>query len=113
MSPGRRIKWGPEDIANAITLRAVSPKTYTLLRKLGFPLPELSVLRRRAAKIELSPGIIKEVLEVMKGKNLGLMEKICVLCFDEIHISHFIEIDKKTEQVYGPAKKCQLGIVRG
>lgn len=33
-------KWEPKDIASAITLRSISPKTYRYLRdKLEFPLP--------------------------------------------------------------------------
>ncbi|CAH1981430.1 unnamed protein product [Acanthoscelides obtectus] len=41
----KRVRWSPEDIATAISLRSVSPKAYRYLRVNNYPLPALSTLR--------------------------------------------------------------------
>ncbi|XP_018375872.1 PREDICTED: uncharacterized protein LOC108769405 [Trachymyrmex cornetzi] len=49
----KRVVWLSEDIANAISLRCVSPKAYRYLRNvLKYPLPGLSTLRRYTASIK-------------------------------------------------------------
>lgn len=110
-----KIRWNSDDIASAIALKSVSPAGYRYLKKRSFPLPGLSTLRKRAAKIKMNPGILTEVLSVMetKGKEEPLPNKICALSFDEIHISQRIEIERKEEKRVGPHKTVQLGMVRG
>lgn len=110
-----KVKWSIEDIASAIALRSLSPKAYRYLRKNNFPLPGLSTLKEWASRLDLSVGVLKDILTLMKNKasDMEFPAKICVLCFDEIHISRKVEIEKKKEQVYGPHKKVQVGIVRG
>ena len=75
----------------------------------------MSTLRKYAANLQLDQGVLEEVMRVMKlkSKNKTKREKICILFFDEIHLSAEIEIDKKTEQKVGPAKTAQVGMVRG
>jgi len=86
-----KIKWPPEDIANAISLRSVSPKAYRFLKNKNFPLPALSTLRSWASQIEIKEGIIESVMTLMqaKAKSMADHEKICCLCFDEIHQSRY------------------------
>lgn len=82
-------KWQPNDIASAISLRSISPRAYTFLRETKkFPLPGyksftynkhcynykfnhigLSTLRQWASTFELNPGILYNVLHLMKAKG--------------------------------------------
>ena len=79
------------------------------------PLPALSRLRNRAVAIDMRPGVIAPVLSVLEsiGKNMTEVEKLCVLCYDEVYISQHIEIDKKEEKRIGPHKTVQFGMIRG
>ncbi|XP_018359929.1 PREDICTED: uncharacterized protein LOC108759130 [Trachymyrmex cornetzi] len=56
LNPSKKnVKWSSEDIANAISLRSVSPKAYRYLRNvLRIPLPNLSTLRRYVPSLETS-----------------------------------------------------------
>lgn len=83
--------------------------------KTNIPLPGLSTLRTRAAAVQLDPGVLDEVLSVMKtkGKDLTEMDKLCVLCFDEVYISQGIEINRKEERKVGSHKTVQLRMARG
>lgn len=109
------IRWSPEDIASAIALRSVSPKGYRYLRKKKMPLPGFSTLRKRAAAVDMSPGVLEAVLSIMKSKSheVSNIERLCVLSFDEVYISQNIEIDRREEQKIGPHKTVQFGMVRG
>lgn len=110
----KRIRWSPEDMTAAISLRSVSPKAYRYLRTNNYPLPAMSTLRRWISKIDVNPGILKTVISLMEKKAdyLEKNERLCVLTFDEIYISNKIEIDKKYEQVVGPHTSCQTVVVR-
>lgn len=109
------VRWIPEDIASAISLRSVSPKAYRYLRNNGFPLPAFSTLRTWAATFNLNPGVLLNVLRLLKIKASELKEidKLCVLSFDEIYVSNRIDIDKKNEEKIGPHKTCQTVMARG
>lgn len=48
-----------------------------------------------------------------KGKNMTKMEKATVICFDEIHLSNQMAIERRQERVIGPHKKCQVVVARG
>lgn len=108
-------KWSAEDIAYAISLRSVSPKAYRYLRANALPLPALSTLRKWASSFNLSPGLLTNVINLMQKMSFQLkdIEKLCVLSFDEIHLSNRIDINKKDEQVIGPHKTCQTVMARG
>jgi len=43
---------------------------------------------------------------------MSFFQKTIVLTFDEMYISHKIEIDKKYEQVVGSYKTCQVSVAR-
>ncbi|KAL3288127.1 hypothetical protein HHI36_002576 [Cryptolaemus montrouzieri] len=71
MQPEKKwCRWTPEDIASAISLSSVTPKGYRYLRKNGHPLPALSTLRKWAATISVSQGILSDVM-VNEGKGMG------------------------------------------
>nr|CAH7759843.1 unnamed protein product [Callosobruchus chinensis] len=114
-SGNKRIRWSPDDIASAVSLRSVSPKAYRYLRVNNYPLPAMSTLRKWVASFDVSHGILRSVITLMQKKSSDFtqQDRICVLTFDEIYISNKIELDKKTEQVIGPHKSCQTVMVRG
>ena len=78
-------------------------------------MPALSTLRKWAQKIKVHPGILDEVIKMMKsqGAKEKTYKKICVLSFDELYISQHIEIDRQAEKKIGPHKTVQVGMVRG
>lgn len=110
----KRVVWSVEDISSAIALRSVTPKGYRYLRKKGVPLPSLSTLRKWAAKIQVHPGVLTDVVKMMKtkGKDQPVHQKLCILSFDEIYISQHIEIERKEERPIGPHKTVQVGMAR-
>lgn len=116
LNPNKKYSsWTSEDIASAISLRSVSPKAYRYLRKNGYPLPALCTLRRWALNLQLSPGILTDVVELMKQKSTTMKEneRLCSLSFDEIYISNKLCIDQKEQRVLGVHKACQVVMVRG
>lgn len=48
-----------------------------------------------------------------KGQSMSEIEKITVLCFDEIHVTEQIAIERSGERVIGPNKKCNVIVCRG
>lgn len=112
----KKTRWSAEDIAEAISLRSVSLKGYRYWReKKNLPLPALSTLRKWVATFDVNEGVLHDVLKVMrrKGQNMTDMQKITVICFNEIHLANRVAIERKEERVIGPNKKCQIFIARG
>ena len=85
---GKNIKWKPEDIVAAISLRSVSPKCYRYLRANNYPLPALSTLRTWAATFSVEEGTLHNVLKIMSTMSgeFKEAERLCVLSFDEIYM---------------------------
>lgn len=111
-----RVHWCKEDIAAAISLRSVSPKAYRYLRKGNkIPLPAMSTLRKWVADFNMNEGILDDVLDIMKykGESMSSMEKLAVICFDEIHLSPQVAIERREERVVGPHSRCQVVVARG
>lgn len=72
----KKTHWSSEDIAAAMSLRSISPKAYVYLRKArNIPLPGMSTLRRWAAAFDLTEGILKNVMDIMKYKGLCRIQK--------------------------------------
>ena len=111
----KRVRWCPEDIASAISLRSVSPKAYRYLRANGYPLPAMSTLRTWAATFNLNQGVLHSVCSLLKGTvaNMNISDRLCVISFDEIYVSNRIDIEKKKQVKMGPHKCCQTVMVRG
>ncbi|XP_071525284.1 transposable element P transposase [Panulirus ornatus] len=112
-SDGKPVKrWNEEDISRALTLRSLSPKAYRFLReKWRLPLPSASTLNRWVAKLEVEPGILWSVINLLKCKSESMTEqdRVCALSFDECSISKRTSRDK----VRGPHKSVQLVMLRG
>lgn len=112
----KKIKWTSEDVSKCIVLRALSSKAYEFWReKVGLPLPSASTLKRWCSKFSCNPGILDDVLRLMRTncENLSQMEKLCALSFDEIHIDSKLCYDTKLDQILGPFKKVQFVLARG
>lgn len=110
-----KVNWSAEDITQAITLHKLSPKGYKYLRTtLKYPLPGKSTLKKWASKISCQPGILNEVLLVLKSKvpMLGWNENLVSLSFDEIKVSETVCYDKLNDQVIGPYKMAQVVMMR-
>lgn len=115
MSPNDvRIRWSSEDITSAIALRSLSAKTYRYLRDVKkIPLPCVATLQNWCIAFNVPPGILKDVLKIMKEKDLTITEKLTVLTFDEIYISNKLDLERKEQKIYGPHKTCQFIMARG
>ena len=113
---GSNVKWSPEDISSAISLRSVSAKAYRYLKyHCHFPLPSLSTLRRWAATFDVRPGHLKNVAKLMqqKAKDLSVIERLTAISFDEMFIKSQICLEKKYETVFGSNRTVQVMTARG
>ena len=109
-------KWSDRDIANALTLKCISPKAYRYIRDTWkIPLPAISTLNKHVCKINCEPGILNSVLRLMKvaSVNLKLNEKLCSLSFDEMSIQKQFVYDIGADKLYSPHSKVQVVMVRG
>ena len=73
-------KWSEIDIANALTLKCLSPKAYRYIRKpWKMPLPATSTLNRYIENISYEPGILKKVLKLLEilSETLATKQKLC------------------------------------
>ncbi|OXU21701.1 hypothetical protein TSAR_012429 [Trichomalopsis sarcophagae] len=115
-NPTKKIRWNSEDISAAISLKSISSRGYRYLRNtVKLPLPAVSTLRRWISQLNFSPGILKNVLKIMEvaANSYHPIEKLVVLSFDEIYLSHVAAIDRKLEQKIGPHERCQVVMARG
>lgn len=112
----KKIVWKTEDISRALTLRYLGKRSYLYLRDmLQMPLPALSTLRRWASKLDMRPGLLKQVVEVMKIASTKMEEKdkYVVINFDEVKVNSCYEYDTRADQVLGRHNQMQVSIVRG
>lgn len=107
----KRTVWDAEDLTRAFTLRYNSFKAYMYMKNtLQFPLPAISTLQKWAAKIEMKPGVLKDILKLMKiaGTKMDKFDRISVLSFDEVKVQEIYEYYKKYDQILGPHKNMQV-----
>lgn len=101
--------WSAETIKQALQIKFSCGKTgYETLRKLGYPLPSGKTLARRLQGLKFLPGILTEVIDVlkMKAENMQDIEKDCALFLDEMEIARGYELDRAEDVVLG-GKLCQ------
>ena len=99
--------WKEDDIRSALTLRAISKKAYTYLRKTkSFPLPSISTLQRWVRTVACSPGILTQVISLLrlKGMDMSVGEKLIVLSCDEMCISSDVDYDRRNDKIMDPIK---------
>ncbi|CAL1680855.1 unnamed protein product [Lasius platythorax] len=80
-------------------------KAYFFLKKdLKLPLPSYSTLCRHIAQLDFSPGILKDVISLMKKKketHTSSHQSDCVLLMDEMDICKTLEYDVSTGSFFG------------
>jgi len=113
----KRVNWSEEDIVKGLMLRSLSRKSYQFIRKKKlFPVPSISTLRKWVSKFDCSPGILNDVMMMLK-KQISIDSneklKLGVFCFDEMDFKKKYEYFQKKDCVFGPSKKVQVGMVRG
>lgn len=89
-------KWSEKTIRVALQIKHACGTTgYELLRSSSYPLPSNRTLIRRLQNIRFLPGILREVLYVLKLKSETMhdIEKDCVLFMDEMEISQGFDLD--------------------
>ncbi|KAH7959882.1 hypothetical protein HPB49_014652 [Dermacentor silvarum] len=74
-----------------------------MLRSLSYPIPSNRTLIRRLQNIRFLPGILHEVLNVLKHKVEAMedIEKDCVLFMDEMEISQGFDHDRSLDCLFG------------
>lgn len=112
----KQVKWCADDISSAMSLHSVSPRAYRFIQKtMKIPLPSVSTLKHWAQKFNVTPGILVDVLRIMKlkGENMTVIERLTVLSYDEVYVSNDIAINRRDEQIVGPHKTTQVVMARG
>ena len=97
-------KWSEKTIRVALQIKHACGTTgYELLRSLSYPLPSSRTLIRRLQNIRFLPGILHEVLYVLKLKSETMhdIEKDCVLFMDEMEISQGFDHDRSLDCLFG------------
>lgn len=109
-------QWQDEDICKAITLQSLSPKGYRYLREsMKLPFPSKSTLNRWASKLNVEPGVMPSVLQLLhhKAESMTELERVCVLSFDETSVSSEWSYDKAKDILYDPKERVQCAMLRG
>lgn len=97
-------------------MRYYSKKCYLYLRnKLHYPLPGLSSLRRWASKINMSQGLLQNVLSFLRlaGESKTDFEKVVVISYDEVKVKSVLEYDVSSDEIVGPHNQMQVVMARG
>ncbi|KAJ8866802.1 hypothetical protein PR048_032663 [Dryococelus australis] len=112
----RKVWWENGDIAAAITLRSVSRKACSYLRKkAGILLPGLSPLRKWTRNVKCAPGVLEEVLTLLRATSQAttLSERLAVLSLDEMQIDGRYCYDQTADRIFRPCKNVQVLMARG
>lgn len=113
ISPDVRPRWSIEEVSKAIILHSAGPRAYRLLLKNKFPFPAVSTLRKWLAKIQIYPGILKTIFDIIKQKEMDSRDKVCVLSFDEIKLRKEYIYDKANDEIMKPFSYAQVVMLRG
>ena len=113
----KRVRWSEEDIVKGLMLCSLSKKSYQFIRrKKLFPVPSISALRKWVSNINCVPGILQDVLTILKKQIIAEANenyKLGVLVFDEIDLKKKYEYFKKQDCVFPAHKKAQVAMIRG
>lgn len=112
-NPNKRIMWSTEEITEAVALYSSGPRAYRLLLKKGYPFPAVATLKSWVKKIQLSPGILKNIFKTIKHDELSPSEKICVLSFDEMKLRSAYCYDKINDETLPAYNYAQVVMIRG
>ncbi|KAL1493601.1 hypothetical protein ABEB36_009302 [Hypothenemus hampei] len=109
----KKLKWTAEDMSNAIVIYSAGPRAYRLLLKRGYPYPAVSTIKSWLAKIKISPGIIKNIFNIISHTEMTPLQKVCVIAFDEMKIRSVYEYDRVTDTTMKPSNYVQIVLLRG
>ncbi|KAH8346927.1 hypothetical protein KR059_002985, partial [Drosophila kikkawai] len=112
-SGGKRAVFNAADMSEAICLHTAGPRAYRHLYKKGFPLPCRSTLYNWLAEVKITPGTLDIVIDLMGNEDMPEVDKLCVLCFDEMKVAAAYEYDSSADVVLEPSNYVQVAIVRG
>ncbi|KAF0296060.1 Transposable element P transposase [Amphibalanus amphitrite] len=115
LTTSRRLHWKTNDVATALGLRCVSHKAYCFVReKMMVPLPSLRTLSRWTRGFQVNPGFIEASAAVLDVavRAMAPLEKLTVVCFDEVALDARFCYDQTADQVL-QAGKLQLVMARG
>ncbi|XP_075724946.1 uncharacterized protein LOC142767345 [Rhipicephalus microplus] len=96
--------WSPHTVKQGLQIKFACGTTgYETLRKMGYPLPSKRTLARRIQNLKFLPGVLHEVIDVMKCKaeTMEDVEKDCVLFLDEMEIVPGFELDRAEDALLG------------
>lgn len=108
-----RLRWSVEDISKAMVIYSAGPRGYRMLLKKGYPFPAVSTLRCWLKKIQIAPGILKQVFNIMKVSEMSALDKVCVISFDEMKVTRGYAYDKVSDQTMKPYNYVQVVMLRG
>lgn len=113
----KRVLWSEDDIVSGLLLFSISRKAYQFIRKRKLlPLPAVTTLRRWIQKFKCSPGILTDVLAILKKQVSSESKenyKLAALCFDEIDISKKFKYFQAEDRIFPAHKKAQVAMLRG
>lgn len=112
-SGGKRTVFNATDMSAAICLHTAGPRAYNHLYKKGFPLPCRSTLYNWLSNVNITPGTLDVVIDLMENDDMPEVDKLCVLSFDEMKVAAAYEYDSSADVVYEPSNYVQMAIVRG
>lgn len=81
----------------------------------NFPYPSKSTLNRRISNIDVEPGVLTALLNILKCRTQEMTEpdRLCILSFDECSVAHAWSYDKGTDTLYSPKDRAQCVMIRG
>ncbi|KAH8253894.1 hypothetical protein KR032_007521, partial [Drosophila birchii] len=110
---GKRSTFNATDMAAAICLHSVGPRTYIHLYEKGFPLPSRATIFRWLADVKINAGTLDVVLDLMENEDMGQVDKLCVLSIEKMQLAAASEFNGLEDVVNEPNNFVQLATVRG
>ena len=110
------------DIARCAVLYSINKSAYNYQRSISPKgwMASPSAINRWLSEFQVKPGFQENAINIIKkmkqtpGHQKDLLFHHTSLVFDEIHIrDDSVQMDQKTQKVYGPHKKLQLVMIRG
>ena len=112
----RGSSWSTADVIIALTIALLSKRTYNHIRnKRLIPLPSMSFIRKHFQDFIIKEGHFDHVHSLMAVMATKMTDKqrICGLCFDEVHLKADISYNATHDNVIGPHSNANVLMVRG
>ena len=108
--------WSTADVILALTIALLSKKAYNHLRNKNLlPLPSMSFIRKNFKNFIIKEGHFDHVHTLMAVMATKMTDKqrICGLCFDEVHLKADMCYNATHDNVIGPHSNANVLMVRG